>query len=215
MRLKPYHSGLLIVDYCLYPDPPYKGRGWHITFVDGDFGLGGHINGQFCPAKSIVVHAATRERAQCVANMLFASKCLLNGELLVSGSADVVPAFDSIEDGDREDHFRGARNRLSTTNLAMACILAGKASHRKAYQYGLFKYWLSQQTFPTCIQDLDPHEWRPTQVVWDSAEHHVRCAYAVILAYSVLEELSLEIRASREGAKHCGRRVEPKGEEGT
>ena len=58
--------------------------------------------------------------------------------------------------------------------------------------------------------DLDPHEWWPTRFVFESSEHHVRCAYAIILAYSVLEEISLEMRASREAPSMVGGKWNPK-----
>jgi hypothetical protein len=77
-------------------------------------------------------------------------------------------------------------------------MVAAKASHRKTYQYALFKHLLSHEVFSTSIMDLEPSYWWPTQFVFDSAQHHVRCAYAIIAAYSVLEELALEMRASRE-----------------
>ena len=78
-----------------------------------------------------------------------------------------------------------------------ACLVATRASSRKSFQYALMKYKLSQQLFNTRIDILDPAKWNPKKFVFNSALHHVRCAQAIALGYSVIEEIGLEIRATQ------------------
>jgi hypothetical protein len=88
-------------------------------------------------------------------------------------------------------------------------MIAAKSSHRRAYQYALFKHLLSHEIFSTNVMDLDPSHWWPGQFVFPSAEHHVHCAYAIVTAYAVLEELSLELRASSKNPSKIGGKWNP------
>lgn len=213
--MKAYYSRYLVTEYAFYPSTPYKGKGWFISFEDepSDATSRGHanINGKSYPAKAVIIHAVSRERAQYVADTIYASQCLMRGELPFFGQTVVIPLDpDSTEQGDRQYQEMAGPDYVQMSGLPLACLIAVKASYRKAYQYALFKYLLSHQIFSTSDIDLDPCHWWPTRFVFDSTEHHVRCAYAIVLAYSVLEELSLELRASQKNPSTIGGKWNPK-----
>jgi hypothetical protein len=199
--VKNYYSGYLVDDYALFPPTPYKARGWTISFEDppSDAQARGTatIDGESYQTKAVIVRAAYRERAQYAADSIHASLCLMWGELPpFDGTVVVRPQSDSAEEDTTPSRRLGAPRDVHVGRLPLACLMAVKASYRKVYQYALFKHLLSHQVFSTSLMGLDPTGWWSSQFVFDSPEHHVRCAYAIVLAYSVLEELSLEVRAS-------------------
>jgi hypothetical protein len=217
MGLKKYYSRFIVTDYAFYPDPPYKGKGWFISFEDDpsiDSNISrqsAHINDQIYPGKAVVIRARSVERAQYVADMIFASLCLNLGELPPFDRTRVLPIDpSSSEHTDKQGRWMAGPTSVNMGDLPQAFIIAAKASHRRAYQYALFKHLLSHQIFSTSIMDLDPSHWWPTRFVFASAEHHVRCAYAILVAYSILEELSLELRATQENPSTIGGKWNPK-----
>lgn len=205
--MKEYYSNYLVTEYDFYPVPPYKGKGWIISFEDKpeyEYTFSHtktYINNKLYPPKAVMIHAVSPERAQDVIDLIYASLCLVLGELPGFDKTFLVPiASDPDERRDEEDgHPRYIETGyIEIDRLPLACMVAAKASHRRYHQYALFKYLLSHESFSTRIMDLDPSHWRPTKFVFVSAEHHVRCANSIVLAYSVLEELSLELRVSPE-----------------
>ncbi|MFW6116675.1 MAG: hypothetical protein ACOC6F_03015, partial [bacterium] len=196
-----FYSNYKVTAYARYPPAPYKGKGWHIGFEEdttpGPARTQAYIDGTLYPAKIVVIHASSFERAQYVADMIYASLCLARGGLPPFGRTWVVPMpFDSPESPNEQGHpgmrRLGGPTSVQAGGLPLALMIAAKASYRRAYQYALFKHLLSHEIFSTEIIDLDPSHWQPTQFVFHSAEHHVHCAYAIVAAYAVLEELSLE-----------------------
>ena len=201
--MKGYYSGYLVSDYALFPATPYRGKGWIISFEDEPTDATSRrwatIDGKSYPARAVIIHAASRERAQYVADTMHASLCLVSGESPFFRGTVVVPTdSDSAKQDDRQYQALTGPGDVHMSGLPLACLVAAKTSYRRAYQYALFKYLLSHHIFSTSSTGLDPSGWWSTRFVFDSADHHVRCAYAIVLAYSVLEELSLEVRASQE-----------------
>ena len=82
-----------------------------------------------------------------------------------------------------------------TSNIPLACLVAARASSRLQYNYALAKLRLSFEMYFLHWVELDPHH---SENVPKSPlpEDHVRSAFAIIAAYSCIEELGLEVRAS-------------------
>jgi hypothetical protein len=201
--MKKYYARLVTSDYAFFPDPPYRGRGWQITFEKyPQFKFASsttNINGIDYPGKAIIIHAGSLERAQYVSDLIHASFLISRGEraIFLPFRSNVIPLDpnDSKKLSVEEEDINGPLF-ASTMDLPLGCLIARQASYRRAYQNAIFKYVLSFETFPTSQFDLDPSNWRPTKSVFDFPDHHTRCAYAIVIGYSVLEEISLEIRAS-------------------
>ena len=190
--MEKFYTGYSVTDYAFYDPPPFKGKGWQITFEDypENPSSSSTINGIRYPYKAVVVHAKSQQRAQYVADMIHASSSLLDGSLPFIGYSDVIPFLQS--DCNNEAISAGA----TCSGIPLACRISAKASFRKVYQNALFKYLLSQQTFPTEPMDLDPPHWYPKKHVHISHEYHVRYSYSIVIAYAVLEEIGFEVRAS-------------------
>lgn len=215
--MKRYDSGYYVTDYAFYSPPPFKGKAFHISFEDmpDELEIRGksYINGKYYPNKLVVIHAKSRHRAQYANDLIRASSCAIDGNLPLLGDRKTVETLDGDEKSNPEDlhsESLSIRSHSMSGGLPLACILAAKVSHRKAYQYALFKYLLSLELFSTNIMDLDPSHWRSAKFVFDSAEHHVHCAYSIVAAYSVLEDLGLEIRASTQSPSTIGGKWNPK-----
>jgi hypothetical protein len=86
--------------------------------------------------------------------------------------------------------------RVAIAFALRACAIAAACSRKRNTAYALAKYKFSVTLFGIPIPDLAPYadgEFRPSPF----PEDHVAFAHAIISAYSVLEELGLEIRASQ------------------
>jgi len=201
--MEQYYSRLVTSDYAFYPPPPYRGRGWILTFEDypkfKTASTSAVISGREFPGKSVIIHAKSRDRAQYASDLVFASFILWKGEQIpfVPLRAEVMhidpsdPRISSLDDADIQGPLY-----FGTMNIPTGCLIARKASYRRANQNAIFKYLLSQDVFPTSQFQLDPSHWFPSKYVFGFSDHHTRCASAVVIAYSVIEEISLEVRAS-------------------
>jgi hypothetical protein len=88
------------------------------------------------------------------------------------------------------------RITVSAHNFPLACMIAAKASRRREFVYALAKYTLSASIHANDIVDLDPRHGEHMRLS-PFPEDHVRFAYSIVTAYSVIEQLGLEVRASQ------------------
>ena len=147
--------------------------------------------------KEIIIQARSLLAAQRAANLVHSAILLLSAGLAIGEEHEVFPAR-SLEHESRDEETQKLlrNNILSKSNIPRACMIAAKASFRREYSYALAKLRLSYEMCSTPTVELDPHY---SALIPKSpyAEHHVRFAYGVILAYSVIEEIGMEIRASQ------------------
>ena len=198
MKPRKFLTNLATIPIRYYPNPPYKGRGWSVTFgpyfrVEETTAI---VNGRVRVPKQIVIYAANEESAQNAVDLISAASCLINEDCGNDPIFDQNRAYSATKPRSSDD-LDDFIPPTKTGEYQFACMVAARASHRKSFQYALYKYKLSQQTFYTYTHALEPSEWYPQKFVFSSAEHHVRCAQAIALGYSILEELGLEIRANQ------------------
>jgi hypothetical protein len=86
---------------------------------------------------------------------------------------------------------------MSMTGLLEACELANRVSRARSLSYALHKLASSYQSSSPHMMDLHPGESPRRFRVQTDPIYHVYLANAVALAYSAIEELGLEIRASQ------------------
>jgi hypothetical protein len=203
--LRKYYTNLIMLEYVQKEGIFCQGRGWQIHFesnplcgiqvrqLSSTFDLNGE------PAKEIVVYATSAERAQFIADLVLAAHCLYGGEL---STFEQMPVFENraTTTGEiAEQLMAGGGKSLGVHNLPISCLITAKASQRIAFQLAIFKYLLSCQTVPLSARALDPEgDWESGKVMSGVPRECVFNANAIVLAYSVLEELSFEIRASEE-----------------
>ena len=82
-----------------------------------------------------------------------------------------------------------------TLNIPLACLIAARAASRLQYMYALAKLRLSFEIFSLPSIELDPtHSGNAAKS--SLPDDHVRMAFAIVTAWSSVEELGFEMRAS-------------------
>jgi hypothetical protein len=207
-KLSKYHTGLISTDYHRFPDFPYKGRGWLVTLrkMPGNFyphssevSVDAKGRNRIYEGKEIVIQASSLLTAQRAVNLIHSSFLLLDGCGFLLGTERgvfaVKPGTSEMMDAETQAQFRG--KILNTQNLPLACLIGAKASFKREYSYALAKLRLSYEMHSVPWVYLSPYR-SPNIPKSPYPEHQVRFAYGVILAYSILEEIGLEIRSGRD-----------------
>jgi hypothetical protein len=94
----------------------------------------------------------------------------------------------------RFDRYREV-NFSYQPDICEAAALAAKLSHRRKWRYAVAKYWISHRVCSVPWMETHPTEGTRFGVELDPS-NHVLFAQAIIAAYSVIEELEFEVRAS-------------------
>lgn len=189
---KTYFTGLLTsVDELGQPSPPFNGAGWYVDFLKERRDPPRLYNG-----KEIVIHAKSWHTAQRALNLILSSL------LLYSGNPPLVE-MEFFAHNDEEPDFYDPLIRksmlekfLNTTGIAIACEIAAKASRKQKWVYALSKYKFSISLYGVFHVDLEPFR-APHLSVSVFPDDHVMFSHAIISAYSVIEDLGLQIRASQ------------------
>jgi len=172
------------------PSPPFKGAGWeaHLVPQRRDPPL-------IQDGKEIVLYASSWASAQRALDLI--QGC----HQLVLGDPPVIPVH-SIAHNDSEPDWMEPEERKaqvhetwSTLGFALACAVAAKASRWRQWVYAVAKYKFSLSLYSVHHVDLEP--WRaPHLPVSSFPGDHVMFSYAIISAYSIVEDLKLPVRAS-------------------
>ena len=162
-----------------------KGNGWHIKYVtvEGDQ--------RFPNNKEAIIYASSATQAQAVANLIFAAQYLENGTDIVGSTPhNVVPYINLLHSQPNSDILWEERCSDFTPQY---CTIAAKASLETRTEIALSKFQLSCELFSTHRNDAcDFYDEDP--LLSPYAHDHVRMAYAIVIAYAVIEELGLEVR---------------------
>lgn len=138
----------------------------------------------------VQIRAPGLPQAQRALNTLISSIAVLDG------AVTFCPEPFSIEPREVGTMQHG-KFFLSRTGLLDACKLASRVSRSRPLGYALHKLALSYQSSSPHIMDLHPGTSPRSFGIQTDPIHHVYLANAVTLAYSAIEELGLEIRASQ------------------
>ena len=187
-----YYTGLIAdTNDPFQPIPPYRGKGWYISLVK-----------ERCdPPKlrygnEVVIYANSWIPAQRALNLILSS---IN---LYSGYSDLfnigLIAHNKGEPEFLESEYRKivTEKYHSEQNIPIACSIAAKVSQRIKRVYALAKYKYSRSVYTVNPhEELDPFR-SPHLLLSEFPSDHVMFSYAIISAYSAIEELGLEVRAS-------------------
>lgn len=206
--LKKYYSGYIDLD-CKsdYSGQPYKGRFFSIYFDtprEGKSDVTCRIkdsegNDVEVECKEAIIQTSSIENAIKVVELISAALTLLNAGLYEADRASILP-FSSEERKLMAQEFMLEEEMIGNQihaipQVLLACKIACKASFRRAYYNALLKYQLGNYLCSIAPIELDPsHSFYYKLSPFHS--DYVKFAYAIILFYSVIEELGLEIRAT-------------------
>jgi len=189
-------TGLITTDFSQFPPPPFRGAGWRINYrVDPHHRCSAFDGKRMGRGREVMISAASKVSAQRAVGLVHAASVLLwNDPLIANLVWTVERAVDeakSLEEG-RRPFFQ-----INTQDLPLSCLIAAKASRKRQLVYALHKFIVSCQIYSPNLRNLDPAE-RFHFALSKFAEDHVRFAFAIIAAYSVVEELGLGVRVTKD-----------------
>jgi hypothetical protein len=190
-RLRKYWTGLITLGQEPHqPRPPFQGARWRATLAPQRRRPPRVSEGQ-----EVVLHAGSWAAAQRALNLIQGCHQLVEGGPLPF--AVHLIAHNSREPEWMENERRIALSRMSVSaaDFPMACAIAAKASRRRKWAYAVAKYKFSLSLYSVHPVDLEPFR-SPHLSVSSFPTDHVILSHAIIAAYSAIEDLGLEIRAS-------------------
>jgi hypothetical protein len=199
-----FHTGLHAIDYADYPAFPHRGAGWHIDLLPNDpkeFPNASIRGDKIYPARELAVFARNEDAAQRAADLMHSARLLLGGSNVMShlwpGEHPVIWPLNQIDEDKAHDDLASRKTELTTVHLPLASLIAAKASRKMGYVYAMAKLRVSLEISSVPAMHLDPsrNDNFPKSVL---PEDHVRLAHALIAAWSCVEELGFEVRASSE-----------------
>jgi hypothetical protein len=146
-------------------------------------------------AAELLIFARDRDLAQRAANLVFAALVTYEGQLFALEGLAALPDDESERKklAFNEDH----RESCAQHGVIPAALLAARLSKRRRAQHAAMRFLISKRI--CSVHNMDTH---PRYGRWFGVENdplnHVLFAQAIVTAYAALEDLELEIRASRD-----------------
>jgi len=199
-QLKNYYSGYISLDHLFSEVLPYKGKNFEIDFMESARSCSSKITfeGHTYSAKEAIIRAKNIEDAEKVSRLILAALDLIVGHGQLKEIPEIIP-FSKRESTLWKSRPIECKScypmGFCCSDVHLATRIACRASFRKAYYYALLKYRLGCWLHSNPLMDLDP--CMPHAKLAPFPDDHIRLLYAIILFYSVIEELGMEIRASQ------------------
>jgi len=190
---KKFHSNYTPIDYNYHKIPPFKGKYFVLNY-----GTPIQDGGPVLPKSSIVQEREVIIEAKDINNAIRASKLICASLVLIDSyifMIDEIPVVTPILGNEKNKENFSTTYGFKRPDIPLACMIACKASFKKTYSYSIFKYKLGCSLHSNATVDLDPIH-SPYYKSSPFVDDKIRMGQAIILFYSVVEELGLEIRAS-------------------
>lgn len=210
-RKQPFRTGLITQEnpHYRYPKPPFKGMSWHICFEKIKRHAGERIirNNK---EKEVIIYASNQLSAQKILDLILYSLELYHGDPISPfGDIKLTAYNNEYLRSYLKENTEFKLQRISLDGIPVACLIAAKASRRESLVYAIAKYRFSVSLYSQFRADLEP--WSsPHLPVSKYPQDHIAFCHAIISAYSVLEELGLEIRASKDNPSKIDGQWNPK-----
>jgi len=188
--IKSYRTGLLITSEDRGGlKSLYNGKNWKAWIK--------RIKHKKHTSDEIIIDSKTKATAQRALNLILGCLNLYSGDALISPNSYQLLAYrdEDIKSLPLDEKTRFLKS-FSTPNIPIACFIAAKASYRLKYIYAITKYNFSITNCSISYMDLEPFRSEHISVS-PYPDDHVLFCQAIVSAYSVIEELGFEIRASQ------------------
>ena len=183
-----YRTGFVALpDNGNEPLGPFHGAGWTAELVPNHPKIVG--------GSEIVIRAGSWASAQRAADLINASRVLVNGDPDVLGSIHPL-AHNEGEPVWMNDAERAAipDPLVSQSWLPTACAVAAKASRRRPWTYAVTNYQFSMELFS--VHHMDMHPSYPNRFgVSGHPADHVMFSHAILSAFLAIEHLGLGVPA--------------------
>ena len=159
---------------------------------------------EYDPAYQLIIYASNESIAQNVSNLIH------GGRLLSYPSVYENINITSIYNIEYTGFEKVYKKIKFTEDIVFACKVAEKALSNKSLIYSIEKY-----RFSLNLDSITPHSASPRYGQVFSIEdkgydYHVNAAYSMFSAYSIIEELGLEIRSSQNNPRFIEGEWNPK-----
>ena len=193
-RRRSYFTGLVTDLHDLRGQPrTIAGAGWNVSFNETA------ATKTYHEGREVVLSAPSWVAAQRALDLIRAGLTVIRSEPMPFDADEQLIAWNEEEPEvkDREAFDAQRTHGLRINSVPMACLLAARASTRREWHYAVIKYRFSVRLYGAYVVDLDPFRSRRHLQLSRFAEDHVTFAHAILAAYSAIEDLGLELRASR------------------
>jgi hypothetical protein len=212
-KRKDYYSGYISLDHLLPIELPYKGKFFEVDFIESDRSSSTKISfgGETQCAKEAVISTGNIENAEKASRSILAALDLVVGHCQFEEIPEIIPSLENEAALRKSRSFECKSSYpmgIGCSNIPWASIIACRASFKRAYYYALSKYRLGCWLHSNSIMDLEPD--MPAAKLSLFPDDHIRMAYAIILFYSIIEELDIEIRASKKNPSIIDGKWNPK-----
>ena len=182
-----YWTGLLSLEGEDCPSAPIKGKAWAVRFDQ----VNKHYRQKY-QGRELVIEARKRATAQRALDLIWVLHQAWTGH--PAGWPD--PIVRGADEGATEREQAGWPFLFhATADYPEACKLAARASRRRDWTYAAALLGQSMRLHVNHPMDLEPAMF-PFDQRSPLPTDHVRFAYAIVLAYAVIEQLGLDVRAS-------------------
>lgn len=188
-------------DWYRVPRAPYKSKFWSVELIPIPLELsagGQYHNGKLYKTKQVVIRGHTRTIAQQALNLIHDVLNVIAGStVFASAFSDDEPRLYSPESSltDKIEIDKYPIGFSWNPQICLACMIAARASLKMASVYALSRLSLSIHLFSTSTTLLSPYRGQNVPKS-DFPHDRVAMALAIVAAYSCIEELGVEIRAS-------------------
>jgi hypothetical protein len=141
----------------------------------------------------IVINTTNLKNAEKVLNLFFAALCLHYSHISGTNENKITIITDKVGDNKEETLVR---KKVKMQEIIAPCKIAMECSYKMEYTYSLLKYYLGCNIHSNYIDDINPTTSKYLPLREYDPYDHIRMGYAIVIFYSVIEELGLEIRAS-------------------
>lgn len=146
----------------------------------------------------LIIEAKNKYKAQEAFQLFLSALTLLEASCLYF--INEIPSVKSYNLGDlfgAERPHAAKTICFSQSGIYKAAKIAARASFRKAHTISLYKYLFGCSQHSNYVMQLDPSH-NDYEKLSRNPLDHLRFSYAILVFYSIIEQLGLEIRATSE-----------------
>ena len=144
----------------------------------------------------VIIYANNKIISQRILNLVLASLNIIEGENIIEPFGLLTFNKNDLKNIKNTRFINTSKKYISTSNIFNSCILASKASLKNSLIYSLTKYSLSLTLHYNSLMDLEPYNEYMSLSKFPKVQ--LNYAYSIIIAYSGIEDLDLEIKLGSE-----------------
>jgi hypothetical protein len=158
------------------------------------------VRENYRPQRELIIEAESEEDAEDLLSIIHGGMLLAYPEpSLTSNFTSIAEEIDYHDNRYKEHPFRNYFKQLE--NIGFGCQIAHAALEDKEIIYAIAKYKISLELYSLTPHSADPGYGQVFNHYDLQHQNHARSAFAIISAFSVIEELGLEVRSSNKNPR--------------